>query len=160
MFLLQQPRAPRATPNPSLERPPVHDLFEMADERQHREHRLDEHTVLPRAALTPFQVGGVAFRGMKAGVAQDNHALFNLANEPLKGIIRDECPWRTMHCLTKPPFFETIVQYIILISEKLQGKRQRCCFISLTVKSWGLQQLVSKTRLINQSLILDNIMSL
>src|SRR5215510_4619639 len=24
---------------------PVHDLFEMANERQHREHRLDEHTV-------------------------------------------------------------------------------------------------------------------
>ena len=68
---------------------PMHDLFEMADERQHREHRLDEHTVLPLAALTQFQVGGVACRGMKAGVAQDNHALFNLANEPLKGVIRD-----------------------------------------------------------------------
>src|SRR5215467_14292543 len=26
---------------------PVHDLFEMADERQHREHRLHQHTVLP-----------------------------------------------------------------------------------------------------------------
>jgi len=26
---------------------PVHDLFEMADERQHREHRLDEHPLLP-----------------------------------------------------------------------------------------------------------------
>ena len=62
---------------------PVHDLFEMADERQHGEHRLDEHPVLPRAALTQFQVSGVAFHGMKAGVAQDNHALFNLANEPL-----------------------------------------------------------------------------
>jgi hypothetical protein len=39
--------------------------------------------------LTQFEVGGVAFRGMKAGVAQDNHALFNLAHEPLKGVIRD-----------------------------------------------------------------------
>jgi hypothetical protein len=26
---------------------------------------------------------------MKAGVAQDNHALFNLANEPLKGLVCD-----------------------------------------------------------------------
>ena len=34
---------------------PVHDLFEMADECQHREHRLDEHTVLPRAALAQFE---------------------------------------------------------------------------------------------------------
>jgi hypothetical protein len=31
---------------------PMHDLFAMADERQHREHRLDEQTVLPLAALT------------------------------------------------------------------------------------------------------------
>ena len=64
---------------------PVHDLFEMADERQHREHRLDEQTVLPLTALTQFQVGWVACRSMKAGVAQDNHLFFKLPNEPLKG---------------------------------------------------------------------------
>ncbi len=68
---------------------PVHDLFEMANERQHREHRLDEHPVLPLTALTQFQVGRVAFRGMKAGVAQDNHAPVDLANQPLKRVIRD-----------------------------------------------------------------------
>ena len=61
----------------------------MADQRQHREHRLDEHAVLPLPALTHFEVAGIAFRSMKASVAQDNHALFNLANEPLKGVIRD-----------------------------------------------------------------------
>src|SRR5438445_11457929 len=43
---------------------PVHDLFEMADECQHREHRLDEHTVLPRAALTQFEVGWIPLGGM------------------------------------------------------------------------------------------------
>src|SRR5262244_3784166 len=79
---------------------PMHDLLQMADERQHREHRLDEHAVLPRAALTQFQVGGVAVRGMKAGVAQDNHALFNLANEPLEGVIRN------MGGGTRPPHDE------------------------------------------------------
>ena len=36
-----------------------------------------------QAAKAQFQVGVVAVRGMEAGVAQDNHALFNLANEPL-----------------------------------------------------------------------------
>src|SRR5919201_3255228 len=50
---------------------PMHDLFEMADERQHGEHRLDEHTVLPLTALTEFQLVWVACRSMKAGVAQD-----------------------------------------------------------------------------------------
>src|SRR6266851_8263758 len=55
---------------------PMHHLFEVADERQHREYRLHQHAILPLAALTQFQVGGVAFRGMEAGVAQDNHALF------------------------------------------------------------------------------------
>ena len=67
---------------------PVHDLFEMADERQHREHRLYQHTVLPLTALTQFQVGGIALRGMEAGVAQDDHTPINLLNQPLKGVVR------------------------------------------------------------------------
>ena len=46
---------------------PVHDLFAMADERQHRQHRLDEHTVLPLAALTQFEVAGIPLRGMEGG---------------------------------------------------------------------------------------------
>src|SRR2546425_6109009 len=66
---------------------PVHDLLEMADERQHGEHRLDEHTVLPRAALTQFEVGRIALRGMEGGITQDNHALFELPNQLLKGIV-------------------------------------------------------------------------
>ena len=68
---------------------PVHDLFEMADERQHREDRLDEHTVLPFAALTQLQVGGIALRRMEGGIAQDNHLVFALSNQPLEGVIRD-----------------------------------------------------------------------
>src|SRR5258708_580721 len=42
---------------------PMHHLFEMADERQHREYRLHEHTVLPLAARTSFQVAGLLFFG-------------------------------------------------------------------------------------------------
>src|SRR5215471_21858507 len=57
---------------------PMHHLFEMADERQHRQHRLHQHAVLPLAPLTQFEVGGIALRGMEAGVAEDNHALFKL----------------------------------------------------------------------------------
>src|SRR5215475_5471215 len=48
---------------------PMHHLFHMADERQHREHRLHQHTVLPLATLTQFEVGGIAFGGMETGVA-------------------------------------------------------------------------------------------
>ena len=68
---------------------PVHDLLQMADERQHREHRLHQHAVLPLAARTEFEIGGIALRGMEARVAQDNHALFKLSNQPLEGVIRD-----------------------------------------------------------------------
>ena len=82
---------------------PMHDLFEMADQRQHGEHRLDEHAVLPRAARTQFEVRGIALGGMKAGVAQDNHALFNLANEPLKAVIRD------IGRATRPPHHQAIL---------------------------------------------------
>src|SRR6266851_5472336 len=57
---------------------PMHHLFEMADERQHREHRLHQHAVLPLAALTEFEIARIALRGMEAGVAQDDHTLFKL----------------------------------------------------------------------------------
>ena len=97
---------------------PVHDLFEMADECQHGEHRLDEHTVLPLAALTQFQIGGVAFRGMKAGVAQDNHAPVDLANQPLKRVIRDigrgTCPPHDQPPLIEQETDEVITIYDIL----------------------------------------------
>src|SRR4029434_4577524 len=89
---------------------PMHHLLQMADERQHREHRLDEHTVLPLAALTQFEVGRIAFRSMKAGVAQDNHALFNLANEPLKGVIRD-IGGGTRPSHDQPPLIEQETQF-------------------------------------------------
>jgi hypothetical protein len=65
----------------------MHDLLQMTDERQHREHRLHQHPVLPRAALTEFEVGRIALRGMEARIAQDDHLLFELADEPLKGVI-------------------------------------------------------------------------
>ena len=68
---------------------PMHDLFEMADERQHGEHRLDEHTVLPLAALTQFEVSRIPLGGMEGSITQDDHASVDLANQPLKGIIGD-----------------------------------------------------------------------
>src|SRR5262249_52662297 len=68
---------------------PMHHLLQMADERQHREHRFDEHAVLPLAALTQFEVAGIPLRGMEAGVAQDDHPPINLLNQPLKAVIRD-----------------------------------------------------------------------
>src|SRR4029453_4258355 len=67
----------------------MHHLFEMADECQHREHRLHEHAVLPLAALTQFEVAGIALRGMEGGVAQDDHPPINLLNQPLKGVVRN-----------------------------------------------------------------------
>src|SRR5438552_3364335 len=51
---------------------PMHHLFAMADKRQHGEHGLHQHAVLPRAALTEFEVGGIALRRMEGGITQDN----------------------------------------------------------------------------------------
>src|SRR5437660_140480 len=64
---------------------PVHHLFKMADERQHREHRLHQQAVLPLAPLTQFEVGGIALGGVEAGITQDDHASIKWSNEPLKG---------------------------------------------------------------------------
>src|SRR5262252_1005758 len=66
---------------------PMHHLLEMTNEREHREHRLHQHTVFPRAALTQFEVAGIPLRGMEAGVAQDDHPPINLLNQPLKGVV-------------------------------------------------------------------------
>src|SRR2546425_8427229 len=68
---------------------PMYHLLEMTDQRQHREYRLDQQAVLPLAALTQFEVGGIALRGMEAGVTQDNHPPINLPNQPLKGVVSD-----------------------------------------------------------------------
>src|SRR5262252_1657889 len=59
------------------------------DQRQHREHRLHQHPVLPCTTLTQFEVGGIALRGMEASVTQDNHPSVNVSDEPLKGVIGD-----------------------------------------------------------------------
>src|SRR3989442_9579630 len=45
---------------------PMHHLFKMADERQHREHRLHQQAVLPLAPLTQFQVARIPLRSMEA----------------------------------------------------------------------------------------------
>src|SRR5436190_23433164 len=62
---------------------PMHHLLQMADQRQHREHGLDEHTILPLAPLTQFEIRGIALGSMEAGVAQDDHTPINLLNQPL-----------------------------------------------------------------------------
>src|SRR6266403_1120521 len=51
---------------------PMHHLFAMADERQHREYRLHQHAVLPLAALTQFEIARIALRGMEGRITQDN----------------------------------------------------------------------------------------
>src|SRR6266702_326940 len=46
---------------------PMHHLFKMADERQHREHGLDEQAILPLAPLTQFEIARIALRRMEGG---------------------------------------------------------------------------------------------
>ena len=46
-------------------------------------------TVLPLATLTQFEIARIPLRGMEASVNQDNHALFTLPKQPLKGIVCD-----------------------------------------------------------------------
>src|SRR6266516_4573402 len=46
----------------------VHDLFAMANERQHGEHRLHKYALLPLSPSTQFEVGGIAFGHMEGGI--------------------------------------------------------------------------------------------
>src|SRR6266566_8328734 len=65
-----------------------HHLLEVADQRQHREHRLYQHTILPLPTLAQFEVRRIPLRGMEAGITQDDHASVDLPNQPLKRVIR------------------------------------------------------------------------
>src|SRR5215471_819579 len=47
---------------------PMHHVFEMADQRQHREHRLHEHTILPLAPLAQFEIRRITLGGMETGI--------------------------------------------------------------------------------------------
>src|SRR5215471_5316460 len=67
---------------------PMHHLLQMTNEREHREHGLHQHTVFPLPARTQFQVGGIALRGVEAGITQDNHPPIHLLHQPLKGVVR------------------------------------------------------------------------
>src|SRR4029453_15055281 len=62
--------------------PPMHHLLQMTTERENREHPLPQHTVFPLPGLTQFEIGGIALRGMEAGITQDNHLLLTLSNQP------------------------------------------------------------------------------
>ena len=64
---------------------------------------LHEHTVLPLAARTQFEVGRIPLRGMEGGIAQDDHASVDLPNQPLKGIIGD------IGRCTVPPYHQAIL---------------------------------------------------
>lgn len=67
---------------------PMHHVFEMADQRQHREPRLHQHAILPLAPLTQFEIRRIALGSMEASITQDNHLLLTLPNQPLKRVIR------------------------------------------------------------------------
>ena len=99
---------------------PMHHLFEIADERQHREDRLHEHPVLPLTALTQFEIRGIALGSMEAGVTQNNHLVFKLLNKPLKRVIGD------IGRVTRPPHDQSpLIQSLGSDSSKLASAFSR-----------------------------------
>src|SRR6516165_9435151 len=76
---------------------PMHHLCHMAHEREHREDRLHEPTVLPRAPRTQFQIAGIPLCGMESRITQDNHLFFTWSPQPLKGMVCD------LGSITRPP---------------------------------------------------------
>ena len=50
---------------------PMHDLLDMDDKREHRQHSLDAYMVVPRAPSTQCEVAQIALGGMEGGIAQD-----------------------------------------------------------------------------------------
>src|SRR6266850_6674531 len=63
----------------------VHDLLEVADQREHRQDGLDEQTIMPLPALAQLQVGGSPLGGMEGEITQDEQVILNLPDERLQG---------------------------------------------------------------------------
>lgn len=63
----------------------VHALCAMADECPYRAHRLDEHPVLPRAARTACEVGGIPLGGMVGSIGVHHEPWRNTAEEGMDG---------------------------------------------------------------------------
>lgn len=68
---------------------PMHHFLGMADQRQHGEHGLDQHSVVPGSARAELEVGWITVGGMKPGVGQDQHAILEHLNQRMKQCIVD-----------------------------------------------------------------------
>ncbi len=64
---------------------PVVLLFESHHALEEREGGLDEHSLVPGAALAELEVGRIVLFGVEAGVSQDQHLLFKVLNLAVEG---------------------------------------------------------------------------
>lgn len=62
-------------------------MFQFTNLRQQRENRFDQHAVIPRPALTDFQIRRLVDFASKAGVCQNDHFLVNSFNERKKFLV-------------------------------------------------------------------------
>ena len=67
-------------------------VLQMADCRQHRQDRFNQHARVPGAALTDLHVGRIARAAMESAIDQDDHLLSKLSNQGSKILVRDTRP--------------------------------------------------------------------
>jgi hypothetical protein len=67
---------------------PMTELLEPTHGRQHRQHGFHHHALVPGAAFAGFHIGGVTRLGVEARISQNNHLVFKLSNQPVKGGVR------------------------------------------------------------------------
>ncbi len=67
----------------------MHYLLEMPDQGEHGEHRFNHHALVPLAAFTEFEIGGVSLTGMETRITQDDHLVFEPPNQGVKAGIVD-----------------------------------------------------------------------
>ena len=85
----------------------VHDLLEVADQREPRQDGLDEPTIMPLPARAQFQVGGIPLGGMAGEITQDAPVLLKWPHERLKGRVMHSGgvtrPGHNQAALVQPP---------------------------------------------------------
>ena len=73
--------------NPGFEIRPgaVHHLLESTHQSQHRQHGLNQHSVVPLSSLADSQVGRTPIHFGEAFIGKDNHLIGHTVNDKLEG---------------------------------------------------------------------------
>ncbi len=85
-------------------------LLALTTARQQRKYALDDHSPIPLATLTDFDILGIAAFRVKARISTNHHFFFKLSQKRVKLNVRNICR-RGLKTANKPEFIQHHAQF-------------------------------------------------